>query len=154
MLAFIFRVFAVVLWPVYTALAVLLIEPNRARQYVLLGIVVIGFLLSGYFLAGLLSEPTTVAIRGRSIDYTSAETTLTWQFFPYVLCTLGALILSSHKTIQLFGVVVLAGFLISAYSYMATFTSVWCFFAAAASTVIYFYFKREAVIVRPYATKF
>ena len=61
--------------------------------------------------------------------------------FPYFLCTCGALFLSSHGLIRLFGGVILLGFLISAYAYVATFISVWCFFAAAASALLYFFFR-------------
>jgi hypothetical protein len=37
---------------------------------------------------------------------------------------------------------------VSAYVYSATFTSVWCFFAAADSTVLYFYFNCAAMRAR------
>jgi len=40
---------------------------------------------------------------------------------------------------------VLAGFVISPGLYFATFISVWCFFAAAGSSLLYIYFKRAAV---------
>ena len=147
-LSFTFLVFAKVLWPSYTALAVLLIEPDRRRRYVFGAVALIGSVVSLDLLIGLLNDPPTAAIQGNSIAYTSSTLGLSWQEVPYLLCTALPPLLSSHKTIRIFGAVVLIGFLISAYVYVANFVSVWCFFAAADSTLLYFYFKRAATSVR------
>ncbi len=147
-LSFAFLIFAKVFWPIYAALAVLLIEPDRRRRQVLSAIAVIGSVLSGYLLVGLLGDPSVAAIRGHSISYTSDVEAITWQQIPYLLCSCGALLLSSHRIIQVFGAIVLVGFLVSAYLYLAAFVSVWCFFAAADSSLLYFYFKRAAIRVR------
>ena len=93
---------------------------------------------------GLISNPPAVAICGRSIDYGGDENPLSWESIPYLFCTACPLLLSSRETIWLFGAIVLVGFFVSAYVYFATFISVWCFFAAADSTVLYFYFSRAA----------
>lgn len=147
-LAFAFLVFAKVLWPAYTALAVFLIEPDHRRRRVLCAVALIGSALSIYLLAGLVSTPPVVVIRGHSIGYTSDVEAITWQQIPYLVCTSAALMLSSHRIIQVFGLLILVGFLVSAYVYFAAFVSVWCFFAAANSSLLYFYFKRAAVGVR------
>jgi len=147
-LSFVFLIFAEVLWPTYTALALLPIEPDRRRRRVFWAIAAIGSALSIYLLAGLVGDPPAVAIRGHSINYTGEVNALSWQQVPYLLCTCLAMLLSSHRVIQVFGAVVLVGFLVSAYVYFATFISVWCFFTAAGSTLIYFYFKRAAKAVR------
>ena len=143
-----FLIFADVLWPTYNALAVLLIEPGRGRRRVLCAIAILGSILSVYLLAGLLGEPPTAVIHNHSIAYASDVNPLSWEQIPYLLCICAPLLLSSHRIIQIYGAVVLAGFLVSAYVYLATFISVWCFFAAAGSTLLYFYFKRAAVGVR------
>lgn len=67
---------------------------------------------------------------------------------PYLLCTCIPLLLSSHRLVQAFGAVMLAGYLVSGYLYFESFISVWCFFAAANSTLLYFYFKRATMGVR------
>lgn len=148
LLSFAFLIFAEILWPAFAALAVLLIEPDRRRRYALGVIAVIGAALSIYLLLGLFIDPPTVAIRGHSIAYTGDAFSLSWRQIPYLLCTCGALLLSSHRTVQLLGVLVLTGFLVSAYFYLATFVSVWCFFAAADSSVLYFHFRRTALAIR------
>lgn len=148
-LATTFLVYAEVLWPAYAALAVLLIEPDRRRRRVLQGLAVIGCVLAIYLLVSLLGNPPDAAIRGHSISYTSDVHPLSWQMVPYLLCTCGAVLISSHRLIQVFGAVVAVGFLVSAYVYMASFISVWCFFAAADSTLLYFYFRRRAALGAP-----
>lgn len=137
-----FLIFAQVLWPSYSAFAVRLIEPERQRRRVLYAILVAGAVLSAYLLAELLGEPPVAVIRNHSIAYSSEP--LSWWQMPYLLCICAPPLLSSHRTIRIFGIVVLAGFLISAYAYVATYISVWCFFAAAGSTVLYRYFVRAA----------
>lgn len=145
-LAFTFLVFAVVLWPIYPALAVLSIEPDHRRRVVLSGIAVSGCLLSAYLFAALANDPPVAVIRGDSIAYPSDVSPFSWRQVPYLLCTCGPSLMSSHKTIRTFGLIVLLGFAVSAYAYYWAFISVWCFFAAAGSTLLYFHFKRTAVM--------
>jgi len=145
-LAFTFLIFAVVLWPIYSALAVLSIEPDHRRRVVLSGIAVLGSLLSAYLFIGLVNDPPVAVIRGHSIAYPSDVSPFSWQQLPYLLCTCGPSLMSSHKTIRTFGLIVLLGFAASAYAYYWAFISVWCFFAAAGSTVLYFHFKRAAMV--------
>ncbi|NNG03182.1 MAG: hypothetical protein HKM95_03670 [Inquilinus sp.] len=147
-LAFAFLLFAKVLWPALTPLAVILIEPDRRRRRVFWVIAAFGTVLSIYLLTGLLGESPKVAIRGHSIWYSSDVDPLTWRQIPYLACTSLVPLLSSHRLIRVLGVVVLVAFLVTAYAYSAAFISVWCFFAAANSTLIYFYFKRAALAVR------
>ncbi len=145
-LTFTFLIFALVLWPIYSALAVLSIEPDNWRRVVLTGIAVSGCLLSVYLLGALVNDPPVAVIRGHSIAYPSDVSPFSWLQMPYLLCTCGPSLLSSHKTIRAFGLIVLLGFSVSAYAYYWAFISVWCFFAAAGSSVLYFHFRREAAM--------
>src|SRR5258707_9799361 len=56
---------------------------------------------------------------------------------PYVLATTISLLLSSHRSVQLLAVVILAGFAVAYISFHRAYISVWCFFAAAASMLVY-----------------
>ncbi len=140
-LSFIFLIFARVLWPTYTALAVLSIESDPRRRLALWAIAILGCSISIYVLNGLIQYPPDVAICGHSIDYGGDENPISWRSALYLLCTCVPLFLSSSGTVRIFGAMVLAGFVVSAYAYSATFISVWCFFAAAESAILYFYFK-------------
>jgi hypothetical protein len=136
-----FLVFAKVIWPAYVAPAVLLIEPCLRRRQALYAIAALGCAISIYMLNRLIGNPPPVAICGRSIDYGGHESALSWQTFLYLLSTCVPLLLSSSGAIRKFGAIVGAGFLVSVYTYFATFVSVWCFFAAAGSAILYFYFR-------------
>jgi hypothetical protein len=144
-LSLIFVVFAKVLWPAYTALAVLLIEPDPRRRQALSVIAVLGCAISIYVLNRLIANPPAVSICGQSLDYGGENNALSYQSFVYLLFTCVPLLLSSSRAVQNFGAVVMAGFLVSTYTHFATFISVWCFFAAVGSSLLYFYFKRAAV---------
>ena len=140
-----FLVFAKAFWPAYVAPAVLLIEPDLRRRRVLYGIAALGFTISLYMLNRLIENPPPVAICGHSLDYGGNENALSWQSFLYLLCTCVPLLLSSSGAVRRFGAVVVTGFLVSVATYFATFISVWCFFAAAGSVLLYFHFKRAAL---------
>lgn len=147
-----FLVFAEVLWPVYAPLAVLAVEPDRSRRRLLWLIAAGGTVLAAYLLTGLIGEPPAFAVRGRSIGYASDVDALSWQQVPYLLSTCAPLLISSRPVIRAFGAVVLAGFLVSAWVYVETFISVWCFFAAAGSALLLFHFRHATVHARAGST--
>jgi hypothetical protein len=120
---------------------------DRARsspQRVLHVIAALGCAISIYMLHGLIENPPPVAICGRSIDYGGNENALSWRSLLYLVCTCAPLLLSSSGTIRRFGALVAGGFVVSATVYFTTYISVWCFFAAAGSGLLYFYFRRAA----------
>ena len=55
--------------------------------------------------------------------------------------------MSSHRLIQLLAVVILGGFAVAWWSYHQSYISVWCFFAAVSSMLVYL-FVRQAGAVR------
>ncbi len=142
-----FLVFAKVLWPAYVAPAVLFTEPDVRRRRVLYVIAALGGTIAIYMLQRLIENPPPVPICGQSIDYRGNEKAFSWQSFLYLVCTCVPLLLSSSGAIRRFGAIVVIGFLVSTYVYFTTFISVWCFFAAAGSTLLYFYFRRAATPV-------
>ena len=144
-LAFLFLIFAKVVWPVYTPLAVLLIEPSPRRRQAAAALLVVGAAISLYLLADMIATPPTAAVWGHSIRYASAVPAFSWEEVPYLLCTCLPLVLSSHRTVRVFGAVVVLGFVVSAWLFVTTYVSVWCFFAAADSTLLYLYFKHAAL---------
>jgi hypothetical protein len=65
-------------------------------------------------------------------------------YLPYLACTGGALLASSHRVLRAAGALIVVGFAATLYAHYAAFVSVWCFFAAADSTLLYFHFHRQA----------
>jgi hypothetical protein len=146
-LSLIYLVFAEGLWPAYAATAALLVEPDPRRQTVMSILAAFGFAISAYLMSELIETPQAAFVRGNSIAYSSTSSPLSWQQLPYLICTCLPPLLSSHKVVRLFGLMMFVGFLMSAYMYSVTFVSVWCFFAAAGSILLYFCFKRDALRV-------
>ena len=147
-LSVLYLIFAEVLWPAYAPFAVLMIETNPTRRQILSALSVIGVLLSIYLLSWLVTVTPIATIQNHSIVYGYYVNPLSWQQLVYLLCVCGPLLISSHGMIRLFGIVVLIGFAVSVYTYLTAFISVWCFFAAADSTLLYFHFKRATLAVR------
>lgn len=143
-----FLVVAEVVWPLFVPIAILLIEPGRRRRLILQLIAALGVILSIDLLQALFNDLPTVVIDGHSLRYPSIIDHLSWQQPLYLLCTCVSLLLSSHKMIRVIGVVIVIGLVVSAYAYYATLVSVWCFFAAADSTLLYLHFKRVGSNIR------
>jgi hypothetical protein len=133
--------FSHVLWPVYVPVAALLMEPSGWRRRGLLGIAWAGLSVGAYLLYAMFEYPIVSALTGHHVEY------LAPRFFPhatmalYLLATGVSLLLSSHRTVRVFGLLSLLSFG-AAYLFHANwFISVWCFFAALLSTVIAFHFQ-------------
>ncbi len=136
----VYEFFSHVLWPIYVPIAVLLIEPRGWRRQALFALALAGVVVGGYLLYILLFYPVVSRPLGQHIDYISPH------FFAGVVMTLYLLsaatspMLSTHALVKLFGFLALLSFAAVYYFYAAWFISVWCFFAALLSTVIYLHF--------------
>ncbi|MBI3633337.1 MAG: hypothetical protein HY226_03545 [Candidatus Vogelbacteria bacterium] len=138
-LAYTFLFFAFLFWPTYMPLTIFKLEPKRKK---LLGFLLMcGVVISCFLLWALLSEPLSVYVRGSSICYDInfpfglAISTL------YVVVTCGVLLFSSNKFMNWVGLLVLLSAIISEIFFYYVFISVWCFFAAIISSLVYLYIK-------------
>jgi hypothetical protein len=61
---------------------------------------------------------------------------------PYVAATTLSLLLSSRRVVQLLGAIVLVGFAAAYVSFHQSYISVWCFFAAVASGLVYLHISQ------------
>jgi hypothetical protein len=136
--------YAEIFWPVFAPLAVWLIEPARWRRGLILGCLAVGVALSAYLLVKMIGSPYTASAGSGHIAYTNDTTYPTGIEVPYVFATTIALLLSSHRMIQLVGLVILGGFAVAYVSYHDAYISVWCFFAAVASVLIYLFVRRTS----------
>ncbi len=132
--------FSHVLWPIYVPVAVMLIEPLRWRRVVLVGFVAAGLTAGLYLLKILLTFPVVSRPTGQHIEYVSPHFYAAVVMTLYLLATTVSPMFSSYRLVKVFGVLALLSFA-AAYSFYATwFISVWCFFAALLSAVIYLHF--------------
>ncbi|MGH6769767.1 MAG: DUF6629 family protein [Xanthobacteraceae bacterium] len=137
-----FLAYAEVFWPVFAPLAVWLIEPARWRRRVMLVCLGIGTALGGYLLFKMIANPYTASVVDEHIVYGNGVAYPRGIEIPYVLATTISLLLSSHRMIQLLAAVILMGFGVAYVSFHASYISVWCFFAAVASVLVYLFVSR------------
>ena len=136
----VYSFFSHVLWPIYVPVAVMLIEPSGPRRRVLLGLVVAGAAVGAYLLYILLAFPVVSRPIGQHIEYISPHFFAAVSMTLYVSSTTLSPLVSSHRMVRVFGVLVLSSFAAAYYFYATWFISVWCFFAAVLSAVVYLYF--------------
>jgi hypothetical protein len=142
---FIFLLMAKVIWPVMVPCAILLMDKNKARKRILYVLQGIGAAVGLYFLYGLVFFHSQAEIGTLHIAYTS---TFKGYFgnLPTVLylgATIVPLFVSSIKRTYILGIIVVLSFAVSAVFFVKNFASVWCFFSAVMSFVIY-YIIRDA----------
>ena len=136
----VYSFFSHVLWPVYVPVAVLLIEPERWRRRGLAAFAAAGAAVSAYLLYVLVAFPVVSRPTGQHIEYDSPHFFAAVTMTLYLLSTAISPLLSTHRMVGVFGVLALLSFG-AAYGFYATwFISVWCFFAALLSSVIYLHF--------------
>jgi len=138
-----FLAYAEIFWPVFAPLAALLIEPERLRRRLILACLAVGVVLSAYLLVKMIGNPYTASAAIGHIVYSNGATYPTGIEVPYVAATTISLLLSSHRMIQLLALVILAGFGVAYVSFHASYISVWCFFAALASALVYWFVRRD-----------
>ena len=136
--------YAEVFWPMFAPLAVWLIEPVRWRRHLIGICFAVGAVVSAYLLWKMLGNPYTASAATGHIVYSNGVTYPKGIEIPYVLATTISLLLSSHRMIQLLAIVILGGFAVAWWSYHQSYISVWCFFAAVASVIVYLFVHRAA----------
>jgi len=151
---YIFLIMAQVIWPVMIPLSVLFMEESKKKKkmlYILLGI---GGLLSVYYATCLIIFHINPRIVGYHIIYyndfprnISIPATLV-----YLIATIPPLFISSLKRTHLLGMLMTFSCIVTIIFFRQYLTSVWCFFAAIISGVIYWILydlKRVSLIKIP-----
>lgn len=142
-----FLLFAEVPWPIYAPVAVWLVEPNATRRKAMLICIGLGVGVSLYLLWWIVTHSHAAGLADGHIDYVTEARHSGALGVAYLVATCLAMLLSSRRTLVLLGVIVLIGSVAALFFYWEAFTeaftSVWCFFAAAASVVIIGHFEYE-----------
>lgn len=144
-LTLVYSVFSHVLWPIYVPFAVSLLETVTWRKKALALCQIAGLAVGLYLLYFIVQFPVTSRVLGRHIVYESPHFYIAFVILFYLIATCVSSLLSSNKTIQLFGALSLITFLAAYVIHVATLVSVWCFFAAILSFIVYFYFRQKRV---------
>ena len=136
----VYSFFSHVLWPVYVPVAVLLIEPPGRRRRALVVFVAAGVAVGAYLLYILVAYPVVSRPTAQHIEYVSPHFYAAAVMTLYLMSITFSLFLSTHRTVKIFGVLALSSFAAAYFFYATWFISVWCFFAAVLSAVVYLHF--------------
>jgi hypothetical protein len=129
-----YLILAFLVWPIWIPLSLFATEEVTWRRFLIGTDLLAGCCLSFVNLSFALKQEATVQIVNHSIQYMGS---IPNQLIIYPLIVLIPCFLSSLKNIHLFGWLIAGGYLLANYFYQTTFVSVWCFFAAIISVVIY-----------------
>ncbi len=152
-MTYVYSFFSHVLWPAYVPLAVWLIEPPGRGRHLLVvfaaaGLAVAAYLLFVLMVYGVVSRPT-----GQHVEYDSPHFYTSLTMTLYLLSATTSPLFSTHRMVKAFGALALLAFGAAYYFYAQWFISVWCFFAALLSAVVYLHFAaRERERGRPNAS--
>ncbi len=139
-----YSMFSHVLWPIFVPLSVLLIETDPFRKKILSLFSFLGLAVGLYLLYFIIADPVTAHVVNNSIAYHSPHLYAYLVMALYLVATCGSCFASSQKIINIFGIVLLISFTIAAWFFTETFFSVWCFFAAILSILVYWYFRQNS----------
>jgi len=130
----VFSFFALFLWPIYTPLAVLRVEPGPTRRRIQEALLVVGICVAVALCGFMTRSPLeTHVVRGHLCYHLAG---LPYELIGLYFVAVSAPCFSSHVWLRAFGVALLAALAISLGSYTIEFVSVWCFFAALLSGML------------------
>ena len=141
--AAIYLLFSHVLWPILVPLAVLVIEPFEARRKLLLFPTAAGAVAGIFFLFALLTEPVSAVIEGKHIVYHLPHRHDAFILTLYIIGTCLTPLLSSYRTVRFLGIAIIIALIATSIAYVHWFASVWCFFAALISAVVFLHFSKQ-----------
>ncbi len=145
--AFLFMLYAQGVVPFLMPLAVMLMEPRGPRRRIILALAAIGAFVCAWMVYGLIFFESRCFVEGHSIAYRNPVTRNLPLSLLYIVATCGALLASTHGVVRWYGVLNVIGLTAAQLVKSYAFASVWCFYAAVQSVIIYWQFSRSAIDV-------
>lgn len=143
-LTFVYSLWSHVLWPIFVPFAVGRLEIVPWRKSAQGATQIAGIAVGLYLLYFLITLPVVSRVLDGHIVYDSPHFYIVWATALYLVSAVGACLLSSRKLIRVFGALLLVTFVSAYVIHAATLVSMWCFFAAILSAIIYLYFRSAA----------
>jgi len=138
---FIYSIFSHVLWPIYVPFAIGVMETVRWRRKAILVFGIAGVVVGLYLLYFLVKGPLVAEVIGRHIVYISPHFFTIPVMVLYLAATCFSCFFSSHLFVKLFGGLMLLSFITAYLVHIKALVSIWCFFAAILSLLIYLHFR-------------
>jgi hypothetical protein len=144
-MTYLYSGFSHVLWPIYVPFAVSVLEAVRWRKRAIFAFEAAGLVVSSYLLYSMVTRPLVAEVVGHHIVYASPHFNLVAVMVLYVAATCVCCFFSSHRFVKLFGALALISFVAAYFVYVDALVSVWCFFAAILSLLIYVHLRFRAL---------
>lgn len=141
-LTFLYSLFSHVLWPIYIPFAVRLLETVTWRRTAMAVCQAIGLAVGLYLLYFIVQSSVTARVVESHIAYESPHFYVLPTMIMYLIATCASSLFSSNRTIQVFGALSFVTFVAAYAIHVATFFSVWCFFAAILSLIVFVYVRQ------------
>lgn len=135
-----YLLFAYAFWPVFIPWCVRLIEPSRSRRRILLPFMAGGMLVGLYGLWMIFFLPAHTVVINQSLQYHVPEQYGVFGAM-YVLTVCGSCLLSTSKWIVAAGALITLALVIALLFSFETVASVWCFYAALLSVLVFFHLR-------------
>lgn len=132
----VYVVIAFVVVPVLVPAAVMAVEPDPSRRKLMVVFVALGVIVAAVYLVAIVTRPVSAQIDGHTIVYFNHLGESTVANALYVVAACGALLMSSHRHIVLFGIVNVAAVGVLLWVSSKANTSLWCAWAAVSSLAI------------------
>lgn len=139
-MTYVFTLFSHVLWPMFVPFSIGLVETVAWRKKAILAFQLIGIAVGLYLLYWIVKFSVTSEV-DEHIVYVSPHFYQVPVMVLYLAATCVGSFFSSHKMINIFGALALLFFMVAYWFHAVAFFSIWCFFAAILSAVIYLHFK-------------
>ena len=141
MMTYLYSGFSHVLWPMYVPFAMGFMESARWRKKVMWAFEVAGVSVGLYLLYFVVTRPVVAEIAGKHIVYDSPHFYLIPVMVLYLASTCLTGFFSTHGFVKLFGVLMLLSFIAAYIVHAMALVSIWCFFAAVLSLLIYLHLR-------------
>ena len=140
-MTYLYSGFSHVLWVIYIPLTMGMLESVRWRKKAIFAFLVPGVAVGLYLLYYIVATPMVGVVVGKHIVYDSPHFYLIPVMILYLLATCVSCFFSSHGFVKLFGSLMLLSFIAAYIIHVMALVSVWCFFAAILSLLIYFHLR-------------
>lgn len=140
-MTYVYSGFSHVLWPIYVPFAMGVMETVRWRRRAIFAFLGAGIPVALYLLYSIVSRPLNAEVIGNHIVYASPHFYLAPVMVLYLAATCVSCFFSSHGFVRLFGVLALLSFVAAYFVYVNALVSIWCFFAAMLSLLIYLHLR-------------
>ena len=136
-----YSMFSHVLWPIYIPFAFRVLEMTPWRRKAMLWFQAAGLAVGLYLLYSLVTRPMIATVVGQHLVYESPHFYRVPAIMLYVAATCFTGTVSSHTFVRLFSGLSLLSFIATYFFAAYALVSVWCFFAAVLSLLIYFHLR-------------